>query len=153
MRLDLSRILVVFIAFSFPWLSFGELGGDVASIDKDALALHASHNVMRASAVSVQHELKTQSVTLHQYLGQDNKVYAVAWRGVQHPDLKTVLGDYYAGYLTAIGQLQSRKIRTRAAVIEVGNLHVEVGGHPGLVFSHVWLIDRIPVGTSTNDIQ
>jgi hypothetical protein len=41
------------------------------------------------------HEIQTSTLTVREYVDQNGRVFAVTWKGVHHPDLKNLLGDYH----------------------------------------------------------
>jgi Protein of unknown function (DUF2844) len=74
------------------------LGEPASSIPADRRALGA---VVRAKTVRhgyTVEEMRSGSVTLREYVSPDGLVFAIAWDGLAHPDLKPLLGSYAAEY-------------------------------------------------------
>ena len=97
------------------------LGGDVSSVEADRVSLKGALTGFRAGQSYGVHELTTASgVRLREYVA-GGKVFAVSWQGPVIPDLRQVLGAYYATYA-----------RAAAAPHEGGHRHLKVV-QPGLV--------------------
>jgi len=80
-------------------------------------------------------------------------VFAVAWQGKQHPDLRQLLGTQFANFEKAL--MAARKIRRGHAPIEINEagLHVELGGSSRAMYGRVWINGQLPAGVDTNDIH
>ena len=47
-------------------------------------------------------ELRSDSVTLREYVAPTGVIFAIAWNGLIHPDLTPLLGSYAGEYGTAL---------------------------------------------------
>jgi hypothetical protein len=74
------------------------LGGDAASIDRDRIALKSERTIALNSNYQV-HELTTpEGSVVREYLAAGDRVCAVSWQGTRAPNLRQLLGDYFARY-------------------------------------------------------
>jgi Protein of unknown function (DUF2844) len=86
-------------ALSLPALA--ELGGDLSSVESDQLKMKGTLRSTVGAAYTV-HEIQTASGTaVREYVTPAGKVFAVAWRGPQMPDLRQMLGTYFKQYTAA----------------------------------------------------
>ena len=75
------------------------LGDDVSVVEQDRVQMHANLQVRRNANYDV-HELTTAiGATVREFVGQDGKVFAVAWSGGWRPDLRRIMGTHYARYI------------------------------------------------------
>jgi hypothetical protein len=91
-------IILGWAAASSSPLALAALGGDLASVQGDAVSLKAQARPgtagAAAGAYTVQ-ELTTQMGTVvREYANPSGKVFAVTWRGPQMPNLSQLLGPY-----------------------------------------------------------
>jgi hypothetical protein len=81
--------------------AWAELGGDLSSVESDQLKMKGTLRSTVGAAYTV-HEIQTATGTaVREYVTPAGKVFAVAWRGRQMPDLKQMLGAYFQQYSTA----------------------------------------------------
>ena len=63
---------------------------------------------MRLSATAVPYTVSEATLTdgtlVREYVGQSGVVFAVSWHGPHTPDLSSLLGSYFAGYLDTVNQ-------------------------------------------------
>ncbi|HEX4513196.1 MAG TPA: DUF2844 domain-containing protein [Polyangiaceae bacterium] len=119
------------------------LGGDVASVANDTVALGASREITRTAGVEV-HVLHLQSGTTIREYAAHGKVFAVAWGGPVIPDLRRLLGTYFDAYVSSpqgrgTGHHHMRVVETRDWV-------VQSGGHPNGFVGRAWLSKEMPAG-------
>src|ERR1700757_3344482 len=74
------------------------LGGDSTSVQADIARMKGALRITSAAGVTV-HEITTSYGTvIREYLTPSDKVFAVSWHGPVNPDLRQMLGGYYAQY-------------------------------------------------------
>ena len=84
------------------------LGESVDSVASDQTALAAKRvSQMVGNGYTVQ-ELRSDSVTLREYVAPTGIVFAIAWNGLIHPDLTSLLGSYVGEYRTALQHVPRR---------------------------------------------
>jgi hypothetical protein len=133
-------------------LAFAGLGGDESTVQKDAQALGGNTNVSQHNGYRL-HEISKNWVKVHEFAGNDGKVFALAWSGKKHPDLQEILGVHLVDFQTAISEARKTHHHGGALSITVGNMHVEMGGHVGAVYGQTWLTDQVPAGMDVHDIK
>lgn len=145
----LSSIALLMLFLSPPAL--GALGGTVSSVQQDQARLKARRQVSLGDRYSV-HELKAPTGTnVREYASPDGRVFGVAWDGPWRPDLRQLLGDYFADFQQAAkgkrtghnGPLSSRTSR----------LVIEMSGHPRAFYGRAYVPDLVPPNVQNTDIQ
>ena len=87
--------LVVFCLGGAP-AARATLGGDVASIAANERELSGVRHVQKLAS-GERHDLTLPSgIVVHEYLSAGGVVYAMSWRGPRVPDLRELLGPYFA---------------------------------------------------------
>src|ERR1700761_6020140 len=85
-----------------PGLSLAALGEPEASVTRDAAHLSGSVKIMSRAAYRV-HEIQAASGTVvREFLGPDNRVFAVAWHGPAAPNLRDMLGQFFDPFAAAV---------------------------------------------------
>ena len=77
----------------------GESTDSVASDETALVAKRASKTDRNGYTVQ---ELRSDSVTLREYVAPTGVIFAIAWNGLIHPDLTPLLGSYAGEYRTAL---------------------------------------------------
>ncbi len=119
------------------------LGADVASVDANAQTLAATRVVQKLAA-GERHELTLPSgVVVHEYLSPSGAVYAVTWRGSRAPDLKELLGPYFAQLSGA-----SKKGGHHDATFTGTDFVVRSAGHGHDFHGRAWVPSLVPAGVT-----
>jgi hypothetical protein len=128
------------------------LGGDAVEIGADQQAVHASLSVKATALYNVQ-ELSTESgMRIREYVNARGKIFAVAWSGPIPPDLRQLLGPYYAEYTSALLKLQPLGVH-RALRISTPTLAVELDGHMRAHSGRAYLPLLIPAGVPMAELR
>jgi len=127
----------------------GESADSVAS-DQTALAAKRVTKTIRAG-YTVQ-ELRSDSVTLREYVAPTGIVFAIAWNGLIHPDLTSLLGSYVGQYRTALEHVQ-REPGSRHRTVETGDIVVEKWGHMRNLQGRAYVPALIPSGVTIDEIK
>ena len=136
------------LVFSLP--AFAVLGGDTTSVQTDQAHLRASLSVTHASSYSM-HELRTPTgQVVHEFVAPSGKVFAVAWHGPFHPDLKQLLGSHFEAYRQA---LQQRGTAHGPVTVQLPGLIVQLGGHMRDFVGRAYLTDEMPSDVQAKDIH
>ena len=125
------------------------LGGDGASVGTGLAHVLASKRVQATQAYTM-HELNaTTGTKVHEYLGNDGKVFAVSWQGPFRPDLRQLLGVYYETYLKAAGP----RVARGPINIQLPGLVIHMSGHQRAFYGRVYIPDQVPQGVSVDEIR
>ena len=131
-------------------LASASLGGNLATIQADAIHAGASVQVTHTRKFSV-YELQAPSGTLiKEYVSPAGLVFAVTWEGPFLPDLRQLLGDYFGQFTNSANArhagLGSRMIHQPAFI-------ARTGGHMRALFGRALAPLLFPQGVSTEDIE
>ena len=119
------------------------LGGDEASIVENRHHLHATQTVEKREGLE-RHRLALRSgMLIHEYLSPSGTVYAISWHGERVPDLRELLGPYFA-------QLEQNTTRRRgshhASNLTGDDLVIQSVGHRHLFSGRAWVPSLVPAG-------
>ena len=137
----------------FQAQAFASLGDSDASIQNDGKVSHTTHTLIETTQYK-RHELSNPKVTIHEFSGASSgKVFAVAWRGSAHPDLKTLLGSYYPEFQASYVKANAGHHHGGVLIVDSANLHIEMSGRMMAVNGQVWLTSQIPSGMDLHEIK
>jgi hypothetical protein len=117
------------------------LGGDVASVAANEQHLGGSRQVQKLPA-GERHEIVLPSgIVVHEYVSPGGAVYAIVWRGPRIPDLRELLGPYFA-------QLASRDLQGGHHHMNVkgSDFMVRSMGHRNTFAGRAWVPSLVPTG-------
>ena len=148
----ISRIVIPgVLAFAAGAPALAALGGDAASVQSDGLAMKSAVRVSAGSGFAV-HEIASASGTvLREFVGADGKVFALSWHGLVNPDLRQVLGTYYARYEQ--GAATTLHSNHRQLIITLPDFMFENTGRQRAFAGRAWVPAMMPANFSTNDIK
>jgi hypothetical protein len=128
------------------------LGGDARSVETDRIQLKAAVAVTPGTAFTV-HQLTLPSGTVvREYLSPAGKIFAVAWSGVEIPNLQQTLGDYYSAASAALNNApRGPDHRHRSA--EQADVAVYLSAHLRDYSGLVYVPALLPRGVSPGDLR
>jgi hypothetical protein len=127
------------------------LGGDAASVQSDGVSMKSAVHVTPNAGFAV-HEIASPSgTTLREYVGTDGKVFAVAWNGIVNPDLRQVLGTYYARYEQ--GAATAVQHSHRQLAISLPDFVFVNTGRQRAFAGRAWVPAMVPANVATSDIK
>jgi hypothetical protein len=146
-RIVVSGVLAA--AAAAPTLA--ALGGDAASVQSDGVSMKSAVRVSANNGFAV-HEIASPSGTvLREFVGTDGKVFAVAWHGLVNPDLRQVLGTYYARYEE--GAATAIHHNHRQLAIALPDFMFINTGRQRAFAGRAWVPAMMPANFSTDDIK
>jgi hypothetical protein len=145
-----ASLALLLLAASGP--ARAALGGTVESVETDRRALAASRLPSVAQALYQVHEIEVGGTRVRQYLSPQGLVFGVAWEGLAHPDLDTLLGPYAPAWREAEARAP-RSPGRRAHTVTAPNLVVERWGHMRYVQGRAWDPALLPSGVSADAIR
>jgi len=128
------------------------LGGSADSVATDRKALSAVHRATTASTGYSVQEIASDATTVREYVSSSGVVFAVAWNGLMHPDLTTLLGSYSGEFKTAL-QNTTRKQGIRRQRVQSDNIVVEKWGHMRNLQGRAYVPALIPSGVTIDEIK
>lgn len=149
-KLWLIAMMLTFCAI--PLNVSATLGGDVASVQDDQQDMNAAQQITANTAAAYTvYELKTATgMVVREYVSAAGTVFAIAWQGPMLPDLRQLMGGYFAQYTEAA---QGQHGGHGHLVIHHDELAVESSGHMRAFFGRAYLPQRLPQGVAVSDIQ
>ena len=106
--------------------------------------------LVSAAPYSVRQSVDANGVTIREYVLSANVVFAVTWDGPVRPNMRALLGSYFANYV-ASGQ---GGVRGSGPLIE-GNddFRIESAGRLGNFSGMAWLPRLLPAGVRPGDLE
>ena len=143
-------IAVLFLGAAGPVQA--ALGESVDSVVVDQRALAAKRVSKTVGTGYTVQELQADSVTLREYVAPTGVIFAIAWNGIIHPDLMSLLGTYAGEYQTALRQA-ARQRGSRHRRVETDQVVVEKWGQMRNLQGRAYAPALIPSGVSIDEIQ
>lgn len=95
--------------------------------------------------------IEADGVTVREFSDKDGTVFAVAWRGINRPDLSLLLGDYYQEFFAA--EKAEPKTKSRApSETKTSRVTVRRSGHMRDMRGLAYLPDKVPAGVLVQDL-
>ncbi|MDR7005889.1 hypothetical protein J2W46_002793 [Paraburkholderia strydomiana] len=106
--------------------------------------------LVSAAPYSVRQSNDANGATIREYVLSANVVFAVTWDGPVRPNMRALLGSYFANYV-ASGQ---SGVRGSGPLIE-GNddFRIESAGRLGRFFGMAWVPRLMPAGVRPGDLE
>ncbi len=149
LMLGLGIAAVLFAATGPVHAALGEAAESVAS---DSAAIEATGQSAVVQNGYTVRELRSDAVTLREYVNPNGIIFAVAWNGQTHPDLAPLLGSYAGEYRAAL-QETAREPGRRRLRVKTGQITVEKWGHMRNLQGRAYLPALIPPGVNIDEIQ
>jgi len=150
-----AQLLVLFLAAYFlasVQQAQAALGESIDSVAKDRKALSAVQRATTArNGYSVQ-ELKSEANIVREFVSPSGVVFAIAWNGLSHPDLASLLGTYVGEYQQSLRHT-SRQKGKRYSQVKATNVIVEKWGHMRNMQGRAYIPGLIPNGVNIDEIK
>jgi hypothetical protein len=121
------------------------LGGAYSTVETDRLHMAASVKTTAAATYAVHALTLANGGVVREFTRADGTVFAVEWHGSGRPDLRQLLGDYFAPMQADNTQASGRRTR-RPLMVNRSNFVLQSGGHPGAFFGTAILPAMAPAG-------
>jgi hypothetical protein len=123
------------------------LGGDGASVIANEQNLAAEKRVEKSSS-GERHDLTLPSgIVIRELVSPSGVVYAIAWRGPRMPNLRELLGVYFA----QLSSHASRGNRNRL-IVSGEDFEIRVQGHPHSFAGRAWVPSQVPTGVDLDRV-
>jgi hypothetical protein len=133
-------------------LSFNQSITQNAQAALDDLPTYPKGVVVKTQTYT-RYEVTQHATRIREFSAGNGRVFGVAWRGVTHPDLKTLLGKHYSDFQKAYALEKRNHHHGGVIAVDSGDLHIEIGGRMMSVYGQIWLKDKIPPGVGLNEIR
>ena len=127
------------------------LGADSGSVEADRAALHGEIAVGSAAGFEVREITTPSGVHIREYLAASGKVFALSWQGPVRPDLRQILGTYYADYARAAAA--SHVGGHRHLAVQIPGLVVESNGRMRAFYGRAWDPALLPAHFQVADLR
>ncbi len=145
-----ASVGIILAILALPLSARATLGEDAASVRADGAQINATPQ-MNAVASYTQFEMQTPSGTIvREYVSPAGRVFAIAWNGPLLPDLRQLLGSYFARYLSAS---DSDVVGTGPRAITQPGFVIQAGGHMRAFFGMAFVPELVPAGVDLADIR
>ena len=148
MLLGFSLVLIVFATQQAQ----AALGESIDSVAIDQKAISAVRRAMKTSTGYTVHEIRSETMTIREYVSPSGVVFGIAWNGLTHPDLTPLLGSYTDEYQKAISHAHRQPGR-RHVTVKTDSVIVEKWGHMRNLQGRAYAPALIPQGVSVDEIK
>lgn len=145
-----SLTLACLLLQGLPHSARAALGGNSASIETDRVAMKGLTRPAAADALQKEELQLPTGTVVTEYLTADGAVYAVTWHGPALPNLRQLLGNYFAHYQTAARQPM---VRHRVVRMNSPDIVVESTGKMRAFNGRAWVPALLPAGVTAADIH
>jgi hypothetical protein len=145
-----SLTLAGLLLQGLPHAARAALGGSSASIETDRVVMNG---LTRPVAVGVLQKQELQLPTgtvVTEYLTGSGAVYAVTWHGPAMPNLRQLLGNYFANYQAAARQ---PVVHHRVVRLNSPDIVIESTGKMRGFNGRAWVPALLPAGVTAADIH
>ena len=152
------RIFASLLCFSFFVTTFAAaqraqamLGESAGSVTRDLETLEAVRGATTVRDSYTVQEIASDSVRVREYVSPSGTVFGIAWNGLIHPDLTSLLGSYANEYQEAMQT--PRMPGRRPSRIKTDRVVVEKWGHMRNLQGRAYAPALIPPGISVDEIN
>jgi hypothetical protein len=140
--------------FARPTPVTAALGGDETSVQNDRAHMRAALLGIRRAERYTVHEMQESSGTkVREYVSTTGTVFGVAWDGPWQPDLRQVLGTYFAQYVQTASATRTRRPGHGPLLIQEPGLVVQLSGHPRAFAGRAYVPALLPQGLGLDTIR
>jgi hypothetical protein len=144
----------VLISLVFPTAALASLGGDTSSVRADRVQMQgALRQITGANAFTV-HEMQSASgIVVREYVSAAGTVFGVTWQGAAFPNLRQLLGPYFARFQQEADRLVRARKRRGPLNVDLGDVIVQSSGHPRSFTGRAYLPGLVPQGVGIDAIR
>ena len=150
-RLLIGLILTLTV-FAATQQAKATLGESADSVESDRNVLSAVQGISTIAPAYTIHEVRSEATTVREYVSPSGVVFGIAWNGLTHPDLTSLLGSYTNEYKKALGQVQRQPGR-RHVHVKTDRVVVEKWGRMRDLQGRAYVPSLIPQGVSVDEIK
>jgi len=142
--------MVAVLGITLP--SRASLGGLADSVEADRVALSGTRRPSVNRGRYAVQEMEVGATRVREYVSPSGEIFAMAWDGLAHPDLGTLLGAYASEWRLADRQAV-RVPGRRTGSITTPNMVVERWGRMRDLHGRAYLPALLPEGVQVDEIQ
>jgi hypothetical protein len=148
--LGLGLTLYIFMVFA-PSIR-ATLGEQADSVTVDQKILSADKPSTQSCKGYRVQEVKSDVVNIREYISPGGIVFAIAWNGMVHPDLMSLLGSFAGDYEAAQRRVQPEPGR-RHLQVRANQVVVEKWGHMRDLRGRAYVPALIPIGVTIDEVD
>jgi hypothetical protein len=134
-----------------PRIASATLGEPEVTVQNDMAHAQASiKSSQDRTAYRVQEITLPSGTTMREFVTPGGMVFAIAWTGPIHPDLRQALGRYFEPFVSAPREKFADRRHVR---IKQGDLVVQLGGHMRALSGRAYLASAIPSGVDIGELH
>jgi hypothetical protein len=123
MKATMTALLALVLGATPLWAVLGE---QVESVNSDQKVMRGEVRAFALQGYSIQQVTGADRTVVKEYVTPTGMVFGISWRGPVMPNLRELLGSYFAQFQQAA---QSRVRRRGPLVLRTDQFVVESGGH------------------------
>jgi hypothetical protein len=143
-------LLLCLLVQGLPQPARAALGVSADSVEADRVSMKGLTRPAPTTTLQKQELQLPSGTVVTEYLGSDGVVYAVTWRGPSLPNLRQILGNFFANYQEAAA---APVVRHRLVRVESPNVVIESSGKMRAFVGRAWVPSMLPSGVTPADIQ
>lgn len=153
MESSIKRIVCLAFLFSAVSSALAALGGSLGSVLDDQQHMKASLEVRGTDTYTV-HEMKAPvGTTVREFVSPDGRVFGVAWQGPFMPDMRQLLGSYFAHFAAAAKAQRESHVGRHPLNIQEPGLVVQTAGHMRAYYGRAYDPELLPMGVSADVVR
>jgi hypothetical protein len=147
-----ATLAVLGAILASPATGLATLGEPHGSVDADRRALGGEPRPVTADSRYTTESFDLHGTTVREFVRPDGQVFAVAWEGLTHPDLATLLGSHAGAWRAALAAAPLPASRAHRRVV-AGTLVVETWGHMRHLLGRAISSDLLPPEVGEDEIR
>jgi Protein of unknown function (DUF2844) len=144
--------LPVLAALLLPSAVQAELGGAMTGVQVDRAHLEARLKSTPSGTHTLHDMTLPNGGSVREFTNANGRVYALTWSGPGKPDLRSLLGGYFARLQTDNGRFNPRARRQPLQIVR-SDVVIQSGGHMGYFWGVAYVPALAPAGFSVTDLQ
>jgi hypothetical protein len=137
-----------------PACGHAELGGTLSGVQSDGARMGARTASVAMSGYSRHDITRANGGMVREFTNAKGQVFAITWSGPGKPDLRSLLGRYFATYQAASSAAIGRTMHSlrRPPQVSQPDLQIQTGGHMGWFHGVAFIPSLAPAGYATSNL-
>jgi hypothetical protein len=146
--------LLAGLALALAGRAQAELGGSLPSVESDGQRMRARMVSANMGIYTLHTLTRENGGAVHELTNPNGQVFAVTWSGPGKPDLRALLGRYFATFQAANGA-RGRGLRSPLRMppqVNQPDLQIQTAGHMGWFRGIAFIPSLAPAGFSPDNL-
>lgn len=144
---------ILMATFTYSNTANAVLGRQEDSINADLKVIAGKHHVAITHNDFKVHEFSNDHLLVREYADNNGTIFAITWKGLNHLDLNSFMGNYFSDFKQASEQAPKLQGRLPYRMLRGSQVVVQQFGHMGAVRGKAWVLDLLPQGVTTDEIK